>query len=154
MHRIVVFIVFLALCLPIGIPYVYGANSLQTVDNGASERFTITSALAGLQNISDWLKSFRALTILTADRITHQEKQQVGNLDADMQTLGFYNWVKSVEGTLLKQDCDIRKLEFELSLERLAAGKVSQAELTEKEKKYQEARRDFQEFLIKFHIAD
>ena len=71
-----------------------------------------------------------------------------------MQSIGFYNWTKSVEGTLHKQNYDISKLEYELALERLAAGKASQAEVTEKERKYQEASSDIQKFLTKFHIAD
>ncbi|CQR70226.1 hypothetical protein SOV_37640 [Sporomusa ovata DSM 2662] len=49
---------------------------------------------------------------------------------------------------------EIRKLEYELALEQNAAGKVSQTEVAEKEKSYQEARNNLQSFLTKFHIAD
>lgn len=154
MNKMKVFIVFLALYLVIGIPYVCGANSLQTTDNISSERFNLSKSLTGMESINGWLKSFKELTKLTADRISPEEKQQVGNLGWEMQNIGFYNWVKSVEGTLHKQNYDIRKLEYELALERCAAGKVSQEEVTEKERKYQEARSDMQNFLEKFHVAD
>lgn len=150
MRRITVVIVLVAMCLTVGIPFVSSANA-QSVDN---ERFSLANALTGVQNINDWLKSFQALTNLTADRITPEEKLQIGNLSADMQTIGFYNWVKSVEGTLRKQNYDIQKLEYELALERMASGKVSQAEVSEKERRYQEASRQMQDFLRTFHIAD
>lgn len=150
MRRITVVIVLVAMCLTVGIPFVSSANA-PSVDN---ERFSLANALTGVQNINDWLKSFQALTNLTADRITPEEKLQIGNLSADMQTIGFYNWVKSVEGTLRKQNYDIQKLEYELALERMASGKVSQAEVSEKERRYQEASRQMQDFLRTFHIAD
>jgi hypothetical protein len=155
MYKITVFVVLMAIYFSVGIPCVYAAaNSLQAVDNFNNERFTLASALTGVQNINDWLNSFRELTKLTADRISPEEKQQLGNLGWEMQNIGFYNWVKSVEGTLHKQAYDIRKLEYELALERCAAGKVSQAEAVEKERRYQEARNDMQNFLAKFHVAD
>ncbi len=135
-------------------PSPVASSTLQANLATYNERLTLSSALQGVENINDWLKSFQALTNLTANRMTHEEKLQVGNLGADMQTIGFYNWVKSVEGTLYRQNYDISRLEYELALERLAAGKASQAEVTEKEKKYQEARSDIQKFLTKFHIAD
>lgn len=147
-------ILILAVCLQVGIPCVSGADALRTANNIDNERFALEYALTGVQNINEWLNSFRALTMLTADRTTLEEKQQVGNLEADMQTIGFYNWVKSVEGTLHKQNYDIRKLEYELAQERCAAGKVSQAEVAEKERRYQEAESNLQDFLAKFHIAD
>jgi len=153
MKKIKVFIIFTVLCLAVNIPYVYGSN-VQAVDNLDNDRFSLANALTGVQYINDWLKSFRGLTKLTADRVSPEEKQQVGNLGWEVQNLAFYNWVKSVEGTLCKQEYEIRKLEYELALEQNASGKVSQAEVAEKEKSYQEARTNLQSFLTKFHIAD
>lgn len=147
-------ILILAVCLQVGISCVYGAGALRTVNHVDNERFTLGYALTGVQNINEWLNSFRALTILTDERTTLEEKRQVGNLGTDMQTIGFSNWVKSVEGTLRKQDYDIRRLEYELAQERYAAGKVSQAEVAEKDRRYQEAEGNLQDFLAKFHIAD
>lgn len=144
----------LLLCLVIGTSTVLGANLLQTNDQSSTERYTLANALTGVQNISDWLKSFRELTELTADRISSAEKQQVGNLGWEIQNLGFYNWVKLMEGTLRKQNYDICKLEYELALERCAAGKINQSNVDEKERKYQEAKEDLQKFLAKVHIAD
>ena len=153
MKKIKIFIASLALCLAVNIPYAYASN-VQSVDNLNNDRFTFSNAVTGIQYINDWLKSFHELTKLTTDRVSPEEKQQVGNLGIEMQTIGFYNWVKSVEGTLCKQEYEIRKLEYELALERNTSGKVSQAEVDEKEISYQKARITMQNFITKFHIAD
>lgn len=154
MQRIIVVMVLLVACITVNVPYVFGAAACQLTNITSCERFNFTNGLIGVQNINNWLKSFRELTQITADRITPEEKQQVNNLGADMQSIGFYNWTKSVEGTLHKQNYDICRLEYELALEKLAAGKVSQLEVRDKEQKYQEASKDMQEFLSKFHVAD
>ncbi len=146
-------IVLMVLCIAVTIPSVY-AGKVQSVDNLDNERFSFQSALTGVQSINNWLESFRDLTKLTADRISLAEKEQVGNLDWEMQVLGFYNWPKTVEGTLRKQEYEISKLEYELALERNASGKVSRAEVMEKEKRYQETRKEMERFLANFHIAD
>lgn len=154
MYRNKVVMILLALCLTVGLPHITSANTPQFSDTINSERFTFDSALTGVNYINGWLKSFRELTNMTDDRITSEEKIQVGNLGKDIQSLGFYNWAKSVEGTLIKQNYDICKLEYELALERLETGKVNQAEVAEKEKRYQESAKVLQDFLNKFHIAD
>ena len=140
---------FLILVLLIGIHSV-GVSSGQIDD----ERFTYSESLKNVQKIDGWLKSFRDLTNLTGGSISPEDKLKVGNLGWEMQNIGFYNVVKSVEGTLRKQNYDIRRLEYALALERQAAGKISQAEVDVKEKEYQEAKDDVRAFLDKFHIAD
>jgi len=136
-------------------PHTYGGK-VQPADrlDLDNDRFSFSSGLAGIQHINDWLKSFRTLTVLSSERISSQEKQRIGNLDWDTQNLAFYNNVKSVEGTLYKHEFEIRKLEYELAMERKAAGKISQAEVVEKEKSYQEAWNSLQNFLAKFYVAD
>lgn len=155
MRKIKISIVLVALCMAITIPHAYGCKvqlaDRQDLDN---DRFSFSSGLAGIQYINGWLKSFQALTVLSSERISPEERQRIGNLGWDTQNLAFYNNVKSVEGTLYKQKFEIRKLEYELALERKAAGKISQAEVAEKEKSYQEAWNSFQNFLAKFHVAD
>ncbi|MBP2626107.1 MAG: hypothetical protein H6Q68_818 [Firmicutes bacterium] len=126
-------------------------QSIEKLDNN---RFSLSNALTGVQYINDWLKSFRDLTKLASDRVSPEEKQQIGNLGVEMQALGFYNWPKTVEGTLRKQEYEICKLEYELAIERNATGKVSKEEVAEKEKRYQETKSDIQNFLAKFHVAD
>lgn len=153
MGKIKISIVLVALCMAVTIPQAY-AGKVQSAVRLDNDRFSFSSALVGVQYINDWLKSFRDLTALSADRISTEEKQQVGNLGWDTQNLAFYNQMKSVEGTLYKQEFEIRKLEYELALERQAVGKVSQKEVAGKEKSYQEAWNSLRNFLAKFHVAD
>lgn len=153
MQKIKLFIVLILLCFAGNISYASGTSE-QSLSYSDSERFSLSQGVKGVQSIDNWLKSFRELTKLTSDRISPEEKQQVGNLGWEMQNLGFYNWVKSVEGTLYQQEYEIRKLEYELALERNISGKVSHAEVVEKERKYQEASNNMQNFLANFHVAD
>ena len=153
MKKLRVFIVVMVLCMAANIPYAYAAN-VQSVDKLDNERFGFSTALTGVEYIHGFLKSFVDLTKLTADRISPEEKKQVGNLGWEMQTLGFHNWSSTVEGTLRKQEYEIRKLEYELALERSTSGKVSQVEVAEKAKKYQEAKNQLENFLASVHIAD
>lgn len=118
------------------------------------ERFTLDKALQGMTHIGGWLKSFQTLNLLAADRITAGERAAVGNLDWETQNLGFHNWSKTVEGTLLRQERDICRLEYELAMERYGAGKGNYNELISKERKNQAAQQQFQDFLTRFHVAD
>ena len=140
---------FLILTLLIGIHSI-GVSSAQVDD----KRFTYGEALKNVQKIDDWLSSFRDLTKLTGDGISPEEKKKVGNLGWEMQNIGFYNGVRTVEGTLRQQNYEICRLEYALALERHAVGKISQDEVDMKEKAYQEAKSDLRAFLDKFHIAD
>ncbi len=149
-----VVIVYLVLCLSAVISGVLAADSGQTVDTVDKERFAYARALDSLQSINEWLKSFKTLTTLTADRITPEEKQQVGNTGFEMQSLAFYNLPRIVEGTLRRQNYDISKLEYELALERRSAGKVSQMDVEAKKKNWQAAKTELQAFLDKFRVAD
>lgn len=155
MQKIKISIVLVALFMAVTIPHAFGGKA-QPADrlDMENDRFSFSSGLTGIQYINDWLKSFRDLTVLSSERISPEEKQRIGNLGWDTQNLAFYNNVKSVEGTLYKQEFEIRKLEYELALERKAAGKISQAEVAEKEKSYQEAWNILQNFLAKVHVAD
>lgn len=150
MKKLKVCIMATVLCMAVNMPYTYG----QSLENFDQERFNTPNALLGVEYITGWLKSFAELTTLTAKQVSLEEKQQIGNLGVEMQTIGFYNWPKVVEGTLRKQEYEIAKLEYELAVERQVAGKVSQGEVNEKEKKYQEASSNIQKFLAKLHIAD
>lgn len=149
-----VVIVYLVLCLTAGISGAVAADSGQTVDTIDKERFAYVRALDGLQRINEWLKSFKTLTALTTDRITPEEKGQVGNTGFEMQSLAFYNLPRIVEGTLRRQNYEISKLEYELALERRAAGKVSQMDVDAKKESFQAARNQLQTFLDKFRVAD
>lgn len=126
----------------------------QSQTSAGGQKFTVAEAMQGLQDITSWLNSFRALTQRTGEYLSDQEKIQIGNLGWDMQNIGFNNKVKSLEGTLRVQKWEIRKLEYELAMERNLAGKIPQEALTQAAGQLREAQKDWKDFLDNYHAAD
>lgn len=119
-----------------------------------SKRFSLENALHRIKQIYGALESFLMLTEKSKDRLSKEEMSKIGNTDWATQYLGFYNWVGAVEGTLRKQDYQIKKLEFELAKEKYKTGKIKKEELEQKEVNYKKAEREFQTFWDSFSIAD
>jgi len=77
-----------------------------------------------------------------------------GNSATGETAMAFSNWVGAVEGTLRKQDYQIKKLEFELALRRYEAGEIAAGELEERERALEAAESDFRIFWNSFGIKD
>ncbi|NJP08698.1 MAG: hypothetical protein HC866_03810 [Leptolyngbyaceae cyanobacterium RU_5_1] len=73
---------------------------------------------------------------------------------SDLQDSTFQNWDGSVEGTLKKQNYQIRKLEFELAREQFNDGKISKSTFNQKSRQYQVASQEFKAFLDSSRMAD
>ena len=132
-------------------------NSLKIINAQplkSNERFSFENSTIGIKYINEWLKSFRELTIVTENGLDEKQKNKIGNLGADTQTLAFYNWPKTIEGTLLQQEYQISKLEYELALERKSKDKIAAQELQIKEERYLLLAIKLRNFLNGFHVAD
>lgn len=141
------------LCLTLALPQLVGANpQADTADK--AQRFTFSNALTGTDYMQQYLGSFKKLTKLTAGQLSAEDQQQIGNLGWEVQNLGFHNWTQTVEGTLRKQNYDIQRLEYELAQERFQSGKITKTALTEKERQFQLARQDWEQFIRNVRIAD
>ena len=141
------------LCLTLALPQL-GFASPQTDSPEKAQRFEFSNALTGMDYIQQYLGSFKKLTKLTAGQLSAEEQQQIGNLGWEMQNLGFHNWTQTVEGALRKQNYDIQRLEYELAQERFQSGKITKTALSEKERQFQLARQEWEQFASKVHIAD
>ena len=141
------------LCLTLALPQL-GFASPQTDSPEKAQRFEFSNALTGVDYIQQYLGSFKKLTKLTAGQLSAEEQQQIGNLGWEIQNLGFHNWPQTVEGTLRKQNYDIQRLEYELAQERFQSGKITKASLSEKERQFQAARQDWEQFIRNVRIAD
>ncbi|MBD2101529.1 hypothetical protein [Leptolyngbya sp. FACHB-261] len=119
-----------------------------------NERFSLANSLERLQQIESALKSFQALTQKVEGKLPKRELAQVGNTDSETQNLGFHNWSGAVEGTLRKQNYQLKQLEFQLAQKQFAYGEIQRAELDQKERSFKQAEQDFQTFLSSFQIAD
>ncbi len=120
----------------------------------ADERFSFDNAISRIEQIKAALSSFRQLTQISQEQIGASAIAPVGNTDWEIQNLGFKNWTGAVEGTLRKQEYQIKKLEFELAQAKFADGEITQSELAQTEAAYQQAEQDFQTFWNSFRIAD
>ena len=141
------------ICLTLALPQLGGASP-QLDSPEKAQRFEFSNALTGVDYIQQYLGSFKKLTKLTAGQLSAEVQQQIGNLGWEIQNLGFHNWPQTVEGTLRKQNYDIQRLEYELAQERFQSGKITKASLSEKERQFQAARQDWEQFIRNVRIAD
>jgi hypothetical protein len=118
-------------------------------DEGPAEFATAYSADAALQRLSQvqgFLTSFRRLTDRTRRTVAATELTAIGNTSADMQTIGFHNIPLIVEGTLLKQDYQLRQAQYELAQLKRARGEISAADLNRARDAYAKATKRLQVF--------
>ena len=156
MHLLSVVILLLVL---IALP-VIGQLKLKDVPPGEPaehtfhKRFSLENSLRRIKQVREALASFRKLTEESRDRLSRDEMSAIGNTDWERQHVGFHNWVGAIEGTLRKQDYQIRKLELELAREKHKSGKLEEKELKQKEKCNKKAEAEFQKFWDSFVIID
>jgi hypothetical protein len=131
-----------------------GVSRDEPLNSTINERFSLDNALTRIQQIREALNSFRKLTNQSRQTLGVSTIQAVGNTDPEIQNLGFYNWTGAVEGTVRKQEYQIKKLEYELAQKQYQDGEISQAELNRKSSEYESAKQSFQAFLKSFNIAD
>jgi hypothetical protein len=116
---------------------------------GMVEFNTLYSAPAALQRlgqIEDFLASFAVLTNRVRNQISPTELSAIGNTARDMQTIGFHNIPLIVEGTLLKQDYELKHAKYELARLRHAGHEISVSELERARREYADATKRFQDF--------
>lgn len=70
------------------------------------------------------------------------------------QSMAYNNSVSAIHGTLLKQDYQIKKLEYELAKVLHRDGEISDQELAQKEAAYSQAVEAFKAFWESFGISD
>lgn len=132
----------------------HASNSQQTKDYLWNERFTDSSAGTGINYVRGYLKSFESLTKLTNSQLSPEQRGQVGNLGWETQSLGFNNWVNTIEGTMKKQACVIAKLEYDLAVEKFNSGKISQEDVLKYKNEYLKLKEDMDNYLNEFQISD
>lgn len=126
----------------------------EPLDVTLNQRFSLANSLDRIKQIRGALNSFRTLTQRSRTALGQQVINSVGNTDPEIQTLGFTNWVGAIEGTVRGQNYQIKKLEFELAKKQFEDQQISQAAFNQKRTAYQQAQREFQNFVNSFRIAD
>ncbi len=113
------------------------------------EEFNSYSPDKGLQALAQMrglLDSFGQLTELAGQRLTEAELRSVGNTSPAMQTIGFHNIPLGVEGTIVKQDYQLRQAEYELAQLKRARNEGSVEDLDRARSAYETATKRFQSF--------
>lgn len=103
-------------------------------------------ALQRLGQIRGFLASFKQLTARSRGRLTETELSGAGNTSGEMQSIGFHNIPLIVEGTLLKQDYQLKQAQYELAQLRRTRGEITEQELDRARGAYSDATRRFQLF--------
>ena len=103
-------------------------------------------ALQRLTQIESFLASFRSLTERVRGTVAPVELRAIGNTDAGMQTIGFHNIPLVVEGTLLKQDYQLKQVQYELARLKRASGEITAEDLDRARDAYARATKRLQVF--------
>ncbi|MFC1692630.1 hypothetical protein ACFL1R_03900 [Candidatus Latescibacterota bacterium] len=126
----------------------------EPVDYTYNKRFSFSNAMRRLKQIQGALSSFQKLTEISSGKLDKKELANIGNTGWEDQNLGFYNWVRSVEGTVMKQNYVIQKLELELSKLCFKEGQLTEKELEKKQETFEQTEKKFQEFWDSFKVMD
>ncbi len=136
---------------PSGLPAVHPDESVETT---LHERLSLDQALAAVVTVRGALASFEQLTYDVHDKLPKKRLAEIGFTDPEMQTIGFHNLPGTLEGTLLLQEWTIRKLRWELAVERIRDGRATEAESRELKQAFDAADVAFRRFWSGFGIAD
>ena len=118
-------------------------------DEGPSEfvkAYTASAALQRIEQLIGFLQSFATLTERVRENLSEAELEGIGNTEADMQSIGFHNIPLLVEGTILKQDYQLKQAQYELSRLKYDRALISAEELASARGAYEEATKLFQAF--------
>ena len=126
----------------------------EPINDTLLERFSLNDSLGRIKQIDGALNSFRNLTDRSKPALGSKAVLKIGNTDWETQNLGFTNWVNALEGTLRKQDYQIKKLEYQLAQKQYEDKAISQSLLNQKQAAYRKAKKDFQAFMNSFSVAD
>lgn len=116
-------------------------------DDGAIEfarQYGTAPALERLEQMRGFLQSFQNLTQRARGKMAAADLRAAGNTSREMQNLGFHNIPLVVEGTLLKQDYQLKQLEYELAQLRRARGELAEPEVERARDAYAAATKRFQ----------
>lgn len=129
-------------------------TNLRSEVHSLDEIFILDDALFRTGQIRDALDSFANLTEEVKGIIPEETLEEIGNTGWLEQNIGFPNWAIAVEGTLIKQDFQIKLLKLELANKQFQAGEIDRATLDAIQSEFVTAKEKFQLFLDSYHLAD
>jgi uncharacterized protein with von Willebrand factor type A (vWA) domain len=126
----------------------------ESVETTLHDRFSLDRALGAAVSVRGALTSFEELTTEVRRRVPKRRLAEIGNTEPEMQTIGFHNLPGTLEGTLRLQDWTIKKLRWELAVERRNDGRATELQVRELRQTFDAADEAFRRFWREFGIAD
>lgn len=126
----------------------------EPVDYTYNERFSTKNALNRLGQIRSALYSFREFTEASEKKMPKEILRKVGNTSWERQNLGFMNWPGAIEGTLYKNEYIIKKLQYELLVEKTKSGQLKAPDLANAKKELRQSEQNFQKFWNSFGVGE
>ena len=126
----------------------------ETVEQTLTQRFSLENAVSVLATMQEWLESFRRLTTAAKGRIGAAAWKEIGNTEWDVQTLGFANQPRALEGALRYQNWLLKKTRHQLAALELKTGQASAQKLERAWQEMEQAEKEFQAFWDSMSIAD
>jgi hypothetical protein len=108
--------------------------------------YSVSPALQRLDQLRGFLNSFKRLTARARGRLTAADLRAAENTSGEMQSIGFHNIPLVVEGTLLKQEYQLKQVEYELARLRHLRGEGAEQDVERARGAYVEATKRFQVF--------
>jgi len=126
----------------------------ESVAETLNRRFSLENAIWVIGTMQEWLESFRRLTAAAKGKINKATWKEIGNTEWDVQTLGFANQPRAVEGALRHQNWLLKKALCQLALLELETGKTSPQKTDQARQEMEQAEKEFQAFWDSMAIAD
>ena len=108
--------------------------------------YNVYSAVQRLDQMRTFLESFNRMTELSRSRLDPSELKAIGNTSGETQTIGFHNIPLLIEGTLLKQEYQLRQARYQLAQVQLAQRQIGADDLERARAAYRAATRELQRF--------
>jgi len=118
------------------------------------ERMSFPTALECVERVNGGLDAFATLIEEARKCLSWDEIRKIPTTDWETQNLGLPNAMGAVEGTLRRQQRRIRKLEYDLAIERRKTDSATDAEVAAAAHAYARADSSFRAFWKEFGIAD
>lgn len=116
--------------------------------------YTIDEAVENQKRIVELLDSFVKLTDLSINNLTSDEILTIGNLDWEIQHIGFNNILTRDEIALREMQFIIKRLDFELAICLFELGDIDITELQTKKDAFTIERESFELYISKVGFVD
>lgn len=110
------------------------------------QRLTLKNALDYTREVKSWLTKFDELAETLPEEMPAEKIKKMNLPKWVTHALEFYNATIVIQGTLLRQNYEIKRLEYELAQERAKHQKDGVSEVNEKKKALAQAEADFMKY--------